>query len=100
MEVSETITGVLFGAGVALAVTCAWAGYRIRDVVLSRLGGGLQAKMQAVTISMALAEVGAVFGVVLFLVSGNLLFSGVLMAIGLAGKILLFPSRRWLQGDQ
>ncbi len=90
-------SGVLLGFGLITACGMALVAPKMRDAVIAQSGKSLEVKIRAVILSMALAETGAVFGVVYFLLTGNFLLSLIPMAIAFVGTLFLFPSRRWLQ---
>ncbi len=90
-------SGVLFGFGLITACGMALVAPRMRDAIIAQSGKSLEIKIRAVILSMGLAETGAVFGLLYFLLTGNFILSLIPMAIAFVGTLLLFPSRRWLQ---
>ena len=59
-----------------------------------------EGRFKAVLVSMAIAESGAVMGLVLTLLTGDLLYGGLLCGLSFAVTCFHFPSRYWLeQGD-
>jgi hypothetical protein len=58
-------------------------------------------RFRIVLVSMAVSESGAVMGLVLMLLTGNLLYGGLLCGLSFAVTCFHFPSRHWLDyGDQ
>lgn len=60
-----------------------------KDAVAARFQGTLGA--------MAMSESGAVMGLVLMLLTGNLIYGGLLCALSFAITCFHFPSRHWLE---
>ncbi len=56
-----------------------------------------QARFQAVLVAMVLSESGAVMGLVLMLLTGNVIFGALLCGISFAITCFHFPSRHWLE---
>lgn len=57
-------------------------------------------RFRATLITMAVSETGAVMGLTLTLITGNLLFGGLLCGLSFAITCFHFPSRYWLEsGD-
>ena len=58
-------------------------------------------RFKGVLVSMAVSESGAVMGLVLMLLTGNLLFGSLLCGLSFAVTCFHFPSRFWLEhGDR
>jgi ABC-type sulfate transport system permease subunit len=58
---------------------------------------GPGARFKVALISMAISESGAVMGLVLILLTGDLLFGGLLCGLSFAVTCFHFPSRHWLE---
>jgi len=58
-------------------------------------------RFQAVFVAMALSEAGAVLGLVLMLMTGNMLYGALLCGLSFAITCFHFPGRHWLEhGDR
>jgi len=66
-EYAKELMAGFFLAGIMASL----AALKIRSLLATRGNGGLQAKMQAVIVFMAIAETGGVLGVVLFFLTGR-----------------------------
>ena len=60
-------------------------------------GDGIQARLRLLLVSMAVAESGAIMGLVYVMLSGRLNIPLVLWGCALAASIHHFPSRAWLE---
>lgn len=90
--VKEMIAGFL-----CLGVIAALAALKLRSLLGAQDNGSITAKMRAVVVSMAIAEVGGVLGLVLFILTGRLMEACILLVLSLASMLLLIPSRAWLE---
>lgn len=74
-----------------------------KKLVLSTMGpesGNAAARFKATLVAMAISESGAVIGLALMLLTGDLLYGGLLCGLSFAITCFHFPSRYWLErGD-
>jgi len=89
---------VLLIAGVTLVAVSFLVRRAITPAVF-RGGADLAAKTRLILISMAIADAAGVLGLVMGLVTGDLAWALTLCAVGLAGAILHFPTRVWLEEE-
>lgn len=92
MPLSLTLTF----AGISVSITSIFA----KKALLRTLVSGPQdagMRFKAALISMAISESGAVIGLVLILLTGDLLFGGLLCGLSFAVTCFHFPSRYWLE---
>jgi len=82
-----------------LAVALVIVSFFVRRMMLPRVRGDLAAKLRLTLIGMALADCAGVLGLLLCFTTGSLTWGLVLCAVGLAGAILHFPTRFWLEED-
>lgn len=76
------------------------ASITVKKILLKSLDGGGQdagARFKVALISMAISESGAVMGLALMLLTGDLLYGGLLCALSFAITCFHFPSRYWLE---
>jgi hypothetical protein len=88
---------LLFPAGMLISAVSIPGAFYLRRRLGAAAAGSIQEKLRVVILSMTLAQAGAVFGLVLFLVTGRLPEGILLMGLGLAASIRLFPGRAWLE---
>ena len=99
-DVPESLHTILFIIGLSIGTTSIFASHFLRGLMLSQAKEkSLELKMRVVLITLALSETSAIFGLVFFLLTGKLMGAAILMALGLAAAITLFPTRRWLEEE-
>ena len=88
---------LLFFSGLFMGVVLFAGAHLVRRMMEKNITEkGLIVKMRLTTVSMMIGETGSIFGLVFFLLTGRLTHAAVLMAMGCAAAITLFPSRSWL----
>ncbi|MBL7644866.1 MAG: hypothetical protein JNK74_01630 [Candidatus Hydrogenedentes bacterium] len=84
----------------AFGTTSSLTSMVLKKVLLEKLGVETQdaaARFKATLICMALSESGAVLGLVLMLLTGNMLYGGLLCGLSFAITYFHLPSRYWLE---
>jgi hypothetical protein len=84
----------------AVGTTSSLASMVLKKILLEKLGVQTQdaaARFKATLICMAISESGAVLGLVLMLLTGNMLYGGLLCGLSFAITYFHFPSRFWLE---
>lgn len=72
-----------------------------KTILASQENDSPEGRFKGVLVSMAVSESGAVMGLVLMLLTGNLLYGSLLCGLSFAVTCFHFPSRYWLEhGDQ
>lgn len=98
-EAEPIIALTLVAAGVSSSVLSLF----LKKFILARVavdGAGPRERFQATLVSLAVAESGAVLGLLMMLLLGNPLYGGLLCGLSFAVACFHFPSRYWLeQGD-
>ena len=91
----------------SLALLAAGIGSSLLSIVLkkallkSQQDDSPGGRFKGVLVSMAVSESGAVMGLVLMLLTGNLLYGSLLCGLSFAVTCFHFPSRYWLEhGDK
>ncbi len=90
------ISLVLLAAGTTSSV----ASIVLKKILLEKLGVQTQdaaARFKATLICMAISESGAVLGLVLMLLTGNMLYGSILCGLSFAITYFHLPSRYWLE---
>ena len=90
------LLGFLF---LVMAVVFAVGSFPFRTFLVAHepASGGIPARIRSMLVAMALCEAGAVLGLVHALLAGLTLHAWLLWAVSIAGCILLFPTRAWLE---
>ena len=90
------LLGLLF---LAMAVVFAVGSFPIRAFLVAHepAGAGIPARIRSMLVAMAVCEAGAVLGLVHAMLAGLTLHAWLLWAVSIAGCILLFPTRAWLE---
>lgn len=98
-EAEPIIAIALIAAGVSSSVLSLF----LKKFILARVtveNAGPRERFQATLVSLAVAESGAVLGLLMMLLLGNPLYGGLLCGLSFAVACFHFPSRYWLeQGD-
>ena len=84
----------------ATGTTTSVASIVLRKILLEKLGVQTQdaaARFKATLICMAISESGAVLGLVLMLLTGNMLYGSLLCGLSFAITYFHLPSRYWLE---
>lgn len=84
----------------AAGTTSSLASMVLKKPLLEKLGVQTQnsaARFKATLICMAISESGAVLGLVLMLLTGNMLYGSLLCGLSFAVTYFHFPSRYWLE---
>lgn len=84
----------------AAGTTTSVASIVLKKVLLEKLGVQTQdaaARFKATLICMAISESGAVLGLVLMLLTGNMLYGSLLCGLSFAITCFHLPSRYWLE---
>ena len=72
-----------------------------KALIQSQGDGSASGRFKGVLVAMAVSESGAVMGLVLMLLTGNLLYGSLLCGLSFAVTCFHFPSRYWLEhGDR
>ena len=82
-----------------LGVTTAIVSFPLRNIMRRKLTPGAATPQQVLTlviIPMAVAEAAGVFGLVLLLLTGQMLYACLLWGLALGAAILHFPSSGWI----
>ncbi len=88
---------ILFVFGLVICVTSTIAAHIFRHMMLAQSPDkGLATKLQVVLVILTFGQTGAVFGLIYFVLTGNLLQAAILIALGFTATVALFPTRRWL----
>ena len=98
-EAEPIIALALIAAGVSSSVLSLF----LKKFILARVAtesSGARERFQATLVSLAVAESGAVLGLLMMLLLGNPLYGGLLCGLSFAVACFHFPSRYWLEhGD-
>ena len=98
-EFDPQLTLILTGAFVAAGITTGAVSLVFKKAMLKNATAAEQ-RFTAVLESMAISEFGAVLGLMLILLSGNVLYGSLLCGISFAFTCFHFPGRHWLEhGD-
>lgn len=95
--VANTISMAMVGAGV---LSSSISIVLKKALLAGQARGGTEdseTRFKGTLVAMAVAESGAVMGLVLMLLTGNLLFGGLLCGLSFAICCFHFPSRYWLE---
>jgi hypothetical protein len=86
----------------ALGAVSLVASIVLRRIMLQRLpeDAPLQRRFSITLVCMALAEPPAAMGLVVVLLTGDLVSAGILWGLGFAGMVHHFPSRAWLEAGE
>lgn len=99
-EQAGTVSIALLAAGIVASV----ASIPMKKLLVRSQTAGMDApagRFKATLVSMSISESGAVMGLVLMLLTGNLLYGGLLCGLSFAVTCFHFPSRHWLErGDR
>jgi len=91
---------ILFVVGLSIGTTSIFGGHFLRGLMLSQAQAkNLKLKMRIVIVTLTFGETSAIFGLVFFLITGKLIEASILIALGFASAITLFPTRRWLEKE-
>ena len=96
---SETapLVTVVFIAGGLLAIAASMLMRLMLTARLPREGGTLEERARILLVSIAVAEVSGVLGLVYAILSGTMVIPCVLWVCSLGAGIFHFPSRAWLE---
>ena len=91
------VVGILFLCIGASLVVVSFLLRKILERSLSLFGSALSVRFLIVMVTMSLADTAGVLGLVLAILSGTLGYAFLLWSCALAGCILHFPTRSWLE---
>lgn len=93
-DIAPLISLALLGAGVVAPLTS----FFLKPVLMAqqRQTSTPPGRFHVALVSMALSESGAVLGLVLMLMTGNLLYGGLLCGLSFAVTCFHIPGRHWL----
>lgn len=100
MNADENTLGLIGLVLVAAGAGAATLSFLVRRLLVQRLqneGATLQSILQAVIVSLAMAEAPGVMGLVLALLTGGLLLPAVLWGISFGVSLFHFPTRAWIE---
>ena len=102
-ELDEQTTLLLTAVFLVASVSASMFSLFLKKMLLSAATGekaDQNTRFKAVLVAMALSESGAVMGLVLMLLTGNILYGALLCGLSFAITCFHFPRRHWLEhGD-